>query len=75
MRRYDAWFHTIADGFREGGRMNKNEEEKVDALCPECGHAFKAFIDRVMADGKEDSRHIEKPCPVCGCGECHVGEQ
>ena len=52
-----------------------HEKENVDALCPECGHAFKVFVDRILADGKEENRHIEKPCPVCGCGECKIGEQ
>ncbi len=55
--------------------MKRDEEEKeVDVLCPECGHAFKVFIDRVLVDGKDEHRHIEKSCPVCGCGECEVGK-
>jgi len=50
---------------------NKNE---VEALCPECGHAFKSHMDRVIK-GEEDTikeKNIE--CPVCGCGECRVGK-
>lgn len=50
---------------------NKNE---VDALCPDCGHAFKSHIDRIIK-GKEGSLKEEKiECPVCGCGECRVGK-
>lgn len=50
---------------------NKNE---VEALCPECGHAFKSYMDRVIKS--EDTIREEKSieCPVCGCGECKVGK-
>jgi hypothetical protein len=48
------------------------EREEVDALCPECGHGFKAFVDRIV-DGMQKSEMQEKiACPVCGCGECDV---
>ena len=60
----------------QGGFMEKDEKkEDVDALCPECGHGFKVFVDRILANGNEDSRHIEKPCPVCGCGNCEIGKK
>jgi len=26
-----------------------NQNEEVDALCKECGHAFKAYVDRIFA--------------------------
>jgi hypothetical protein len=55
--------------------MEKNtDNEAVEALCPECGHAFKTFMDRVL---HEDSMPREKEgvdCPVCGCGECTIGK-
>ena len=51
-----------------------NEQEQLDALCRECGHAFKAYVDRVLPAEKaaEESPPIE--CPVCGCGECKIGK-
>jgi hypothetical protein len=59
------------------GESMKNEDieqTEVDALCRECGHAFKAHIDRIIpADNKrEKSEPIN--CPVCGCGECRIGK-
>jgi hypothetical protein len=56
--------------------MEENEKEKeqeeVDGMCPECGHAFKVFVDRLLADHSSE-QHIEEACPVCGCGECKIG--
>ena len=53
----------------------KNEESRdVDALCKECGHAFKVYIDRVTS--RDNSQPTEDPkaeCPVCGCGDCRIG--
>ncbi len=50
---------------------NKNE---VEALCPECGHAFKSHMDRIIK-GEDAARKEENiECPVCGCGECRVGK-
>jgi hypothetical protein len=53
----------------------KNEESRdVDALCKECGHAFKVYIDRVIS--RDNSHPAEDPkaeCPVCGCGDCRIG--
>ncbi|MFP4474465.1 MAG: hypothetical protein ACLFOY_02830 [Desulfatibacillaceae bacterium] len=56
------------------GNSNQNGREERDALCPECGHAFKTFVDRVI-QGEDDTEanHLSQ-CPVCGCGECKVGE-
>ena len=48
-----------------------NGEER-DALCPECGHAFKAFIDRILPEEKESRHESGANCPVCGCGECQI---
>ena len=53
----------------------ENEEGRdVDALCKECGHAFKVYIDRVTS--RDKSQLAEDPkaeCPVCGCGNCRIG--
>jgi hypothetical protein len=52
----------------------KDEEERqeVDALCPDCGHGFKAYVDRVVGDEKKSKLQKGTKCPVCGCGECDV---
>ncbi len=52
------------------------EEEKVEieALCPECGHAFKAYVDRIFPDQNKDRSHKTIDCPVCGCGECSIAK-
>ena len=52
----------------------KTDRDDVDALCKECGHAFKVFVDRVTHNGAAalgDQADVE--CPVCGCGECRIG--
>ncbi len=48
------------------------EQEERDALCPECGHAFKTYVDRIVPDEKDSKMKQEVNCPVCGCGECRV---
>lgn len=56
--------------------MEKNSDSdlEVDALCPECGYAFKVFVDRVTSQGVFVPAADRKPeCPVCGCGECRIG--
>jgi hypothetical protein len=53
----------------------KTDRDEVDALCKECGHAFKVFVDRVIRNGTTalgDQPDIQ--CPVCGCGECRIGK-
>jgi ssDNA-binding Zn-finger/Zn-ribbon topoisomerase 1 len=66
----------FTDPIGRGGEnhMEENEEEEVDGLCPECGHGFKVFVDRVLKDGKRPDDHVDQPCPVCGCGECKIGK-
>ncbi|MBI5579239.1 MAG: hypothetical protein HY895_08805 [Deltaproteobacteria bacterium] len=52
----------------------KTDRDEVDALCKECGHAFKVFVDRVTHSDPaslEDIPGVE--CPVCGCGKCRIG--
>ncbi len=52
--------------------MEDHNQNEFEALCPECGHAFKAYMDRVLQPEPLASamKHIE--CPVCGCGECNL---
>ena len=54
--------------------MKNSEQKEVEALCKECGHAFKSFMDRVLHDetGFKENRAVE--CPVCGCGDCKIGQ-
>jgi hypothetical protein len=46
----------------------------MEVLCKECGHGFKAYMDRVLAaeQGPRNSKEIE--CPVCGCGDCKIAQ-
>jgi len=50
------------------------EKEEVDALCRECGHGFKAYIDRIIFEDKNKQDNQPVACPVCGCGECSIGK-
>ena len=53
---------------------NTDERREVDALCRECGHAFKRYIDRVTSrDDAETVAEQITECPVCGCGNCRIG--
>jgi hypothetical protein len=54
----------------DGNRKDATQE--VDALCPECGHAFKTYIDRVLGGEEESELKSNAACPVCGCGECDI---
>jgi len=53
--------------------MEDGYPDEVEALCPECGHAFKTYMDRVIQRGEEISEKRDIECPVGGCGECHIG--
>ncbi len=56
--------------------MNQETDRngEVDALCKECGHAFKLFVDRVTSQESFESTPGKKVvCPVCGCGDCRIG--
>ena len=48
--------------------MNNQKEEKdrveVDALCPECGLAFKTYVDRVVDESKKSDLAEKVECPV-----------
>lgn len=49
-------------------------KQEVEALCKECGHAFKVYVDRLTSKtATEPTRHPESECPVCGCKECRIG--
>ena len=50
------------------------EQAEVDALCRECGHAFKTYVDRVLPSDKDTEKKQAVACPVCGCGECNIGK-
>lgn len=51
----------------------KDDRQEVESLCPECGHAFKTYMDRVLGDHEQESELAETvTCPVCGCGECNI---
>lgn len=53
--------------------MVHENEENVDALCPECGHAFKTFVDRLVRETEKDKSAVKSiECPVCGCGDCKI---
>ena len=52
--------------------MEEHEKEEMDALCPECGHAFKAFVDRLVGGAAEKPQKEPVDCPVCGCHECKL---
>ena len=52
--------------------MEDKNQNEVEALCPECGHAFKKFVDRVIQSGQKLPEKHDIECPVCGCGECHI---
>ena len=52
-----------------------DHKEEVDALCPECGQGFSAYLDRIMPEeheghGKEQLAGVD--CPHCGCQECKI---
>ncbi|MBW2490089.1 MAG: hypothetical protein JRE65_02930 [Deltaproteobacteria bacterium] len=53
--------------------QDENNSQETEALCPECGHAFKTYIDRILKEDK-DTGNKKIDCPVCGCGECHIGK-
>ena len=54
-------------------RSEEMEKEEVEALCRECGHGFKVFMDRVLGKDDQKSELAETiTCPVCGCNECNV---
>jgi DNA-directed RNA polymerase subunit RPC12/RpoP len=56
---------------------DERNQEQVDALCPECGQGFKAFVDRILPEdhqghGSEATQGIA--CPHCGCQECKISD-
>jgi hypothetical protein len=54
-------------------KMEEDQKVEVEALCPECGHAFKAYVDRIFPE-KKDPSHKAIDCPICGCGECNIAK-
>ncbi len=56
------------------GSENDSPREEVDALCPECGQAFKAFVDRLVPATDPADQKNDIHCPVCGCTDCKIGQ-
>lgn len=55
-------------------KQETDPADEVDALCKECGYAFKLYVDRVTSQGSFESAPDQKvECPVCGCGNCRIG--
>lgn len=54
--------------------MENNDGQETEALCTECGHAFKTYMDRVLKDGTNLGEKKDINCPVCGCGECKISQ-
>lgn len=54
--------------------MENTKQDEVEALCPECGHAFKTYIDRLLHTDDKSSKNQVPECPVCGCGDCKIGK-
>jgi hypothetical protein len=54
--------------------MKNTKQKEVEALCKECGHAFKSYMDRVLHDEKSHKENKILECPVCGCGDCKIGQ-
>ena len=52
--------------------MEETGHEEKDALCPECGHGFKLFMDRILSEDGENRQESRIECPVCGCGTCRI---
>ncbi len=51
----------------------EKDQEEVDALCKECGHAFKSYVDRLLSGGDTATEDKKVECPVCGCTDCKIG--
>ena len=49
-----------------------NQNEEVDALCRECGQAFKTYVDRLLPEEKQAGEKTKAECPVCGCRNFYV---
>ena len=55
-------------------KLDDNDSEEYDALCKECGHAFKAYVDRIIPEEKATGDSNKTECPVCGCADCSIGK-
>lgn len=51
---------------------NRDEKKEVEALCPDCGTGFMAYIDRIMPDVHNTHGKIQARCPECGCRDCVI---
>jgi hypothetical protein len=59
--------------FVMSGDKAKETGEEVDALCPECVHRFKAFVDRLVGEAEKEQGGELPVCPVSGRGKCEAG--
>ncbi|MCP4368228.1 MAG: hypothetical protein GY797_09005 [Deltaproteobacteria bacterium] len=50
------------------------DKNEVDSLCPECGHAFKTYMGKIIKGEEDTGKEKNIDCPVCCCGECKVGK-
>ena len=50
------------------------DHQEVEALCRECGHGFKLFVDRLVGVETAPEKSSTVKCPVCGCTECSIGK-
>ena len=55
--------------------MENDSPKEVEALCKECGHGFKASMDRVLAAEQDPRNSKDIEGPVCGCGDCKSGQE
>jgi hypothetical protein len=66
--------HGLGRPCGEETMTEMEKEEELDALCPECGHAFKVYMDRILDENQKRTEMAKTKCPVCGCGGCTIGE-
>ena len=56
-------------------KVEDKDQKEVEALCPECGHGFKTYMDRVIGRDDAGREKTDMECPVCGCGQCHISKE
>ncbi|MDD5206996.1 MAG: hypothetical protein PHS17_16345 [Desulfobacterales bacterium] len=52
--------------------LHDRDDDQVEALCPECGRAFKIYVDRILGQESASALKEKIDCPVCGCGQCSI---
>lgn len=51
---------------------DEQEQEARDALCPNCGHGFHVYLERLAPETRAATPHPPAECPRCGCQECII---